>query len=138
MELTAVAVSQSATHGGYDKASQARDGNIKSYTRTNQQVNPWWQLDLGRSKQISKIQIYNRHSGKTNRLNKFDILIGNDPKGESFSKCKQEQDMTDVMERMFDCDGGDMIGRYIRVVQRGYNQILTLGEFIVYGRELQS
>ena len=57
---------QSSTRAAGGEASRAVDGNTNtnwssnSVTHTNQQSNPWWRVDLGKSYDISKINIYNR------------------------------------------------------------------------------
>lgn len=65
LQKDASAVSQSSNYED-TAADRAKDGNVDgvfsngSVTHTNEQTNPWWLLDLGESKDLGKIVIYNR------------------------------------------------------------------------------
>lgn len=74
---------QSST--GYDApAALAVDGktdghffDAKSTTHTNQELNPWWEVDLGQQVKIDKIHVWNRNDspGVGNRLNGFRLAL---------------------------------------------------------------
>ena len=73
-------VSQSST--GFDgPAKLAIDGNTDgdyakmSVTHTNQEDNPWLEIDLGSPRKVDQIKIYNRTDGGTaNRIQEFQIV----------------------------------------------------------------
>jgi len=79
--------SQSTTFPGYltDGASSAIDGNTDgaffdgSVTATNQENNPWWQVDLGVSTAVSTMTIYNRTDCCGSRLSDYWIFISDTP-----------------------------------------------------------
>jgi hypothetical protein len=75
--------SQSSTAYGAT-ADRANDGNKdgafgnNSITHTEEEPNPWWELDLGREYDIRKIQVWNRteENGKyQDRLKDFTVVI---------------------------------------------------------------
>lgn len=51
--------SQSSTYYSYS-ASKARDASTYTYSLTNAQLQPWWQLDLGAQFVVSKVEIKHR------------------------------------------------------------------------------
>jgi hypothetical protein len=81
------AASQSSTLAGYSTAaaSSAVDGNTNgvffgnSVTATNQELNAWWQVDLGSSANISSIAIYNRTDCCGSRLGDYWIFVSDTP-----------------------------------------------------------
>ena len=60
-------------------ASNAVDGNrdtgINECTRTNEENNPWWRVDLGRVEPVAEVNIVNRNH-HANRLNGAEIRVG--------------------------------------------------------------
>lgn len=74
--------SQSSTAFG-GPARLAVDGNTngnytiaKSTTHTAQENQPWWEVDLGSPKALSRVVIWNRTDGGTgNRLNHFRVVV---------------------------------------------------------------
>ena len=80
------AASQSSTLPGYaDGAAAAVDGNTDgnfydgSVTATNQDANPWWQVDLGASAAVSSVAIYNRTDCCGSRLSDYWVFISDTP-----------------------------------------------------------
>ena len=74
-------VSQSST-GFNGPPKLAIDGNTDgdyakmSVTHTNQEDNPWLEIDLGAPRKIDLIKIYNRTDGGTaNRIRSFKLLL---------------------------------------------------------------
>ena len=77
-------VSQSST-GFNGPAKLAIDGNTDgdyakmSVTHTNQEDNPWLEIDLGSPRKVDQIKIYNRTDGGTaNRIKEFQIVALNE------------------------------------------------------------
>jgi len=79
------AASQSSTFPGSPAASAAFDNNTDgnyfdgSVTATNTQANPWWQVDLGSSKSISTVVIWNRTDCCASRLSDYWVFVSNTP-----------------------------------------------------------
>ncbi|XP_071954528.1 fucolectin-5-like isoform X1 [Antedon mediterranea] len=73
---------QSTTHGN-GPASYAVDGGIngqyskRTCTHTTFMNNPWWYVDLGTEKVISKIVIFNREDCCAERLAGAEVCVGN-------------------------------------------------------------
>ena len=77
-------VSQSST-GFNGPAKLAIDGNIDgdyakmSVTHTGKEDNPWLEIDLGTSRKVDQIKIYNRtDSGTANRIKEFQLVTFNE------------------------------------------------------------
>ena len=80
--------SQSSTYGD-GVASIAVDGNTDGnggpwganakIIQTNDEAQPWWQVDLGQVADISEVKLFNRTSCCQNRLKQFYILVSNQP-----------------------------------------------------------
>ncbi|XP_052066134.1 fucolectin-6-like [Mytilus californianus] len=69
---------QSSVYSGCS-ASRAVDGNVNTYMHTNIEQSPYWIVDLDKTYQIKRIEIFNRNRGsKTTgeRLRDLDIIIG--------------------------------------------------------------
>ncbi len=77
------AASQSTTNFG-GNAARAVDGNIdgvwvdNSVTHTDYQYRPWWMVDLGTSKPIGGVVVFNRTDSNPERLSDFDIFVSPD------------------------------------------------------------
>ena len=78
---------QSSTYG-LGLASIAVDGDVDgtrgpwanaSIQHTQNEFQPWWEVDLGSSQEITSVKIYNRTDGFSNRLQDFYILISDIP-----------------------------------------------------------
>ena len=79
---------QSSTYG-LGQAYIAVDGDIDgtrgpwgqspSIQHTQNEFQPWWEVDLGSSEKISSVKIYNRTDGFMNRLQDFYLLISEVP-----------------------------------------------------------
>jgi len=78
-----------AKYGTAKQSSIASDGEPKraidgnknpaygegGQTHTSKEKNPWWELDLGESASIDKIEIYNRGDNLSGRLNNFSLVL---------------------------------------------------------------
>lgn len=54
--------SQSSVYGS-DKSHNAVDGDLNTYMHTEQELSPYWMVDLGQIYQIKRIEIFNRRQG---------------------------------------------------------------------------
>ncbi|XP_068136066.1 uncharacterized protein [Hyperolius riggenbachi] len=134
--------SQSSTLDDDDDGSGAQnaiDGNLDNYyyadscTHTNDDVSPWWRVDLLQPHKISKIVIINRADCCWDRLTGASILIGNslENNGNNNPSCAEISSIQDSGALTFHCN--DMVGRYVNIVIRGKQQYLTLCEVQVIG-----
>jgi len=75
--------SQSSTGWG-GVSSRAVDGNTSgayldnSITHTNDEANPWWQVDLLGVRSLSEVVLYNRTDCCSERLTNFNVLVSDD------------------------------------------------------------
>jgi hypothetical protein len=66
-------------------AEKALDGNTDgvvgngSVTHTNQEKNAWWQVDLGKSAEVTSIEIFNRTDCCSDRLSDFWVFVSDTP-----------------------------------------------------------
>ena len=77
---------QSSTHTLLKAAAErALDGNTNgvfsggSVTHTNEDVNPWWEVDLGAPVTINSIEIWNRTDCCGDRLNDYWVFVSGKP-----------------------------------------------------------
>ncbi|CAG2256712.1 unnamed protein product [Mytilus edulis] len=87
INLKEVAYNKSAEQSSvYEMLSalEAVDGNVNTYMHTNLEQSPFWIVDLGKTYQIRRIEIFNRNEGAITtgeRLRDLDIMIGPSPDG---------------------------------------------------------
>ncbi|HNR08862.1 MAG TPA: discoidin domain-containing protein [Saprospiraceae bacterium] len=64
-------------------ASRAVDGSLTNFSHTGQQLQPWWQVDLGNTYTVSSIKITNRVGCApcSGRLKRFKVFVSNTPPG---------------------------------------------------------
>ncbi|XP_013876837.1 uncharacterized protein LOC106526710 [Austrofundulus limnaeus] len=135
----------------YGKASQstvypaaiaynAIDGNRGlwdqgSCSATNNDFNPWWRLDLGRTHKVFSINITNR-AEHPERIKGAEIRIGDslDNNGNNNPRCAVISSIAPGFTETFQCDGMD--GRYINIVIPGRKEYLTLCEVEVHASKL--
>ena len=73
---------QSSTYHYNGAASHAVDGDDDvnyhdgSCTHTRKSKNPSWRVDLGSSKKVSRVDIFNRADCCTDRLKNFEVRVG--------------------------------------------------------------
>jgi RHS repeat-associated protein len=78
---------QSSTLAGYstDGPGSAVDGNTDgnffdgSVTATNNDANAWWQVDLGGSRWVASMNIWNRTDGSSDRLSDYWVFVSDQP-----------------------------------------------------------
>ncbi|XP_076027603.1 uncharacterized protein LOC143016915 [Genypterus blacodes] len=122
-------------------AYNAVDGNRDpdwskgSCTHTQNDLGPWWRLDLGATYKVFSVQIVNRNSNGE-RLIGAEIRIGNslDNNGNDNPRCAVITNIVGCVIPAFQCDGMD--GRYVTIVIPGRREYLTLCEVEVYGSVL--
>ena len=89
LALRKAAIQSSTANNGESVASLAVDGNTSgkysdsSISHTNQERNPWWEVDLGEICKIREIKIFNRSDGVEDRLKEIKITISNETKQKS-------------------------------------------------------
>jgi hypothetical protein len=130
-----VIASQSST---YEVASAARaidgnrDGNYSSgsVSHTGSQAGAWWRVDLGATKKIKEIDVYNRTDCCFDRLANFKVEYSSDGTGWSLARDfpgTPTQSGVTIINLP-----AAVIARYVRVVLNGTNN-LQLGEVEVWG-----
>lgn len=116
----------SCTHTGY--------GYSKSFENSK---DPWWVVDLGARRKITRILITNRKDCCGDRLSDFEIRIGDaiplgNGRGNSATRnriCQSGLSVPEGITKEFRCP---MVGRYIVIRIPGENKVLTLCDVKVY------
>ncbi len=135
-------VTQSSLDWGGDP-ERAIDGNTSgiwnqgSITHTNNESQPWWEIDLGSVSDISHVDIWNRTNCCSGRLSDFYVFVSDAP----FAS----QDLTTTLNQSgvshfyYGPTAGsptqiniNRTGRYMRVQLSGSNP-LSIAEFQVFG-----
>ncbi|XP_035668854.1 fucolectin-like [Branchiostoma floridae] len=123
---------QSSTYADGGAASRAVDGNGSPYwasrscTHTKQEDNPTWWVDLGQSYVVNSVLIVNRRDCCSERLNPFNIHIGDSDQVSTNPKCGGDHQI-DVAKHYairVSCPG--MRGRFVAVRLPGPSRILEL------------
>uniref|UniRef100_A0AAZ1XFT2 Fucolectin tachylectin-4 pentraxin-1 domain-containing protein n=1 Tax=Oreochromis aureus TaxID=47969 RepID=A0AAZ1XFT2_OREAU len=126
-------VAQSSMYGNA-KPENAIDGNRasnyyqESCAHTNNDLNPWWRLDLLKTHKINTVTITNRQDCCPERINGAEIRIGNslNDNGNANPRCAVISSIAAGASQTFACNG--MEGRYINIVIPGRKEYLTLCE----------
>ncbi|MGH9839612.1 MAG: discoidin domain-containing protein [Blastocatellia bacterium] len=143
--------SQSSTDWG-GVASKAIDGisdghfsTPGSVTHTNfntNSTNPWWETDLGSSKPISMIRIWNRTDCCSERLQNFYVFVSDQPIPSDLMTAKNSsiwryfnsgvagEKKTVTVDPL--TNGSPRTGRYVRIWLEGTNAVLSLAEVEIY------
>ncbi|XP_078603366.1 uncharacterized protein LOC144877331 [Branchiostoma floridae x Branchiostoma japonicum] len=123
-----------------EPASVAVDGNIAtnydagSCTHTvgdYGEDNPTWWVDLGQSYVIDRLVIFNRQDCCSERLNPFNIYIGDSDQVSTNPRCGGDHQI-DVNQPSISVSCQGMKGRYVGVSLPGSSRILTLCEVQVF------
>jgi hypothetical protein len=137
---------ESSVLSGYPTAtaSNAVDGNTDgkfydgSVSHTNQEANPWWQVDLGASATVNSVVVWNRTDCCGDRLSDYWVFISNTPFGSTDSPATLQNragtwssHQTTAPNPSISIPAG-FIGRYVRVQLSGSN-FLSLAELQVMG-----
>ncbi|XP_032364803.1 uncharacterized protein LOC116679225 isoform X2 [Etheostoma spectabile] len=112
------------------RASHLQQGSCSA---TNNNLKPWWRLDLLKTHQINTVTITNRGDCCHERLNGAEIRIGNSlhDNGNLNPRCAVISSMGAGSTQTFECHG--MEGRYVNIVVPGRQEFLTLCEVEVTG-----
>lgn len=121
--------SQSST---YDVAGawRAIDGNAdgnwwhSSVTHTLFEASPWWQVDLGVTRAIGTVVVFNRTDCCTERLSDFDVSVGDGTSWQWIGGITGQAQQRNVFQTSAN-------GRFVRVQLRGSNY-LSLADVQVY------
>jgi len=140
--LAARATQSSVADGGVPTRAQDNnldgDWNDRSLSNTVSQLNPWWQADLGSSKQLTSIVVWNRTDCCQDRLQDFYVLTSDQPfvstdlqqtLKQSGVRASRVRDIGD--QKVLNVAG---TARYVRV-QSALTGYLTLAEVQVYSNE---
>ncbi|GMH42306.1 hypothetical protein BSKO_10225 [Bryopsis sp. KO-2023] len=139
---------QSSTAGG-GLSDRAVDGNLDtnygggscthtglgSNSQQERTDNPWWTVDLGGKRQITKVWVTNRKDCCSERLRNFEIRVGDSkPQGDGSQNgiCNSGLSVPGGQTQGFDCSAQ---GRYVTIRIPGKSQILTLCEVEVEGSD---
>ncbi|WP_025744037.1 carbohydrate-binding protein [Aquimarina pacifica] len=129
---------QSSNHpDGGGEASLAIDENTNgvwgqgSVTRTSNEKDPWWQVDLGSDYVIDTIKVFARTDNCCNtRLSNFDVIVidsnGNTTYTKTYNTYPDPSTTVDV---------GGVTGQIIKIQQYHTGIVLNLAEVEVYGSE---
>uniref|UniRef100_A0A8D0D1E2 Fucolectin tachylectin-4 pentraxin-1 domain-containing protein n=1 Tax=Sander lucioperca TaxID=283035 RepID=A0A8D0D1E2_SANLU len=140
--LTRGNVIQSSLYGN-DVPERAIDGNRASNygqgscSVTNNDLKPWWRLDLLKTYQINTVTITNRGDCCPERINGAEIRIGNslNDNGNDNPRCAVISSIKAGTSQTFACNR--MEGRYVNIVIPGRREYLTLCEVEVTGQALE-
>jgi hypothetical protein len=139
---------QSSTLNGYASAGSqsAADGNIDgnflhgSTTHTNREANAWWQVDLGETRDLDAIVIWNRTDCCSERLTDYWVFVSDAPfdAGDTPATLQRRsgiwsshQTSAPNPSTRLKLDGTE--GRYVRVQLSGTGS-LSLAEVQVFGK----
>ncbi|CAH1239458.1 CLEC10A [Branchiostoma lanceolatum] len=130
------AANQTSTHGPGD-ASRAVDGDTNTTfdagtcTHTQEEDNPTWWVDLGQSYTVERVVIFNRQDNSAERLNPFNIHIGDSDQVNENLQCGGDHEI-DVDEASISVSCHGMRGRYVAIDLPGPRRTLTLCEVKVF------
>ncbi|GMH43801.1 hypothetical protein BSKO_11735 [Bryopsis sp. KO-2023] len=124
----------SVDFGGFPQRAVDGSTNPKygsgSCTHTKKQRNPWWQVDLGATYQITKVVITNRGDCCSDRLHNFEIRIGSKSNSNLNAWCASGQKMGPGETRAYSCP---MVGRHVNIKIWDV-EFLTLCEVQVFAK----
>ncbi|CAH1247231.1 PKD1L3 [Branchiostoma lanceolatum] len=127
---------QTSTYHGL-AAGRAVDGNIDGNlfagfcASTADNANPSWWVDLGESYMVDRVVITNRQDALPERLNPFNIHIGDSAQFSANPKCGGDHQI-DVSQPSISVSCPGMRGRYVGVRLPGPSRTLTLCEVQVF------
>ncbi|WP_309115205.1 discoidin domain-containing protein [Saccharothrix sp.] len=141
------ATTQSSTYAGGGDASLAVDGNTTanyfsgSVTHTSEtplDTDPWWQVDLGASKTVGSVKLWNRTDCCADRLRNFYVFASDSP----FTS--NDPNVLKTQSGVWSSYRAEAVGqtltlpvnrtaRYVRVQLVGSDRPLSLAEVEVFG-----
>ncbi|XP_019641847.1 PREDICTED: uncharacterized protein LOC109483295 [Branchiostoma belcheri] len=129
---------QSSDYDDSSFASRAVDGYtgpINQCTHTQLDFEPWWKLDLGGSYVIGRVRLLNRRNEYGERLEEFQVRVGEDSDISKNSICgrttNQLDDPPEDRSIIVDC-AQPITGRYVSVQLINRTDYLTLCEVDVF------
>ncbi|TRY57768.1 hypothetical protein DNTS_012034 [Danionella cerebrum] len=135
---TGQSVTQSSTFGSWtaEKATDFNPGVLDPSSwcsKTQQETNPWWRVDLSQVYQISLVVISNRVDCCPEEISGVEVHIGNslENNGNSNPTCALVTENPDTGISIFFCD--DKEARYVNLLLPGDAKSLTLCEVDIYG-----
>ncbi|GAA2606069.1 hypothetical protein Stube_62580 [Streptomyces tubercidicus] len=145
------AATQSSTYKGA-AANRAVDGDTKgtageaagevtgSVSHTNRESQPYWQTDLGASKKVNKVVVWNRTDCCTTRLSNFWVLTSDKPiTGRSLTDARNQTGVTAKKVDSLSAASAEVStghsARYLRIQLEG-TDYLNLAEVQVFGDEV--
>lgn len=121
-------------------ASRAVDGDTSgnwgglSVTHTQNESNPWWEVELGSEYAIDDIVVWNRTDACcSNRLSDFVVSVINDHGQASFTEY-----FANTPNPSITVDALGSVGSRIRIELIGTNAVLSLAEVEVYGSPIKA
>ena len=128
----ATAISGSAVDGNSDGVFW--DGSV---THTNADLNAWWQVDLGASKTVSSIQVWNRTDCCATRLSDYWIFVSDSPFNTTDTPANLQvrsgtwsSHQTTTPNPFATMSTGGVQGRFVRIQLSGTNN-LSLAEVYI-------
>ncbi|CAG2247766.1 unnamed protein product [Mytilus edulis] len=113
-------------------ASRAVDGSVNTYMHTLKEQSPYWIVDLGKTYQIKRIEIFNRNEGAKStgeRLHDLDIIVG--PSHNKMHLCAHYVGPAQLGAHLiFECEP-DENARYVKLMIKG-TEYLHVAEIKVY------
>ncbi|WP_116043450.1 beta-N-acetylglucosaminidase domain-containing protein [Amycolatopsis palatopharyngis] len=121
-------------------AAKSVDGDLNNFSTTSgQESQPWWQVDLGSSVDIEKVEIYNRLDCCADRLRDYHVLVSEQP----FTGTLDEALANPAVRSHHEAEQAGRptvieipaTGRYLRVwLASSVPQELNMAEVRVFGR----
>lgn len=112
-------VRQSSTSSAYYPASKARDASLYTYSRTNAELRPWWEINLGATYNISSLEIRHRICyGCNNYLIRYNLFISPTPITTTDINVLKADPLVyklPYVASSFTLNGVNFLGRYIRI-----------------------
>lgn len=99
-------------------------------------ANPWWGVDLGSQRQVTKVKLYNRNNCCPERLQGVSIYLGN--VWDSYSGNNEVANHVDVPRHSPLVVNVNAQGRYLFVARPGQDDYLTLCEIQVWAVQAPS
>ncbi|XP_073259200.1 uncharacterized protein [Porites lutea] len=132
---------QSSYSSSSDDSYKAVDGNSNTSSLaglcslTNLELNPWWRVDLGRKEPVSEVYVVNSGGCCTNRLNPFEIRVGENSSrvGTANPKCGDSTYSVPTGQGVSFYCRPSLYGRYVTIrLTKSSPERLTLCEVEVY------
>eukprot|EP00058_Branchiostoma_floridae_P010803 XP_002596291.1 hypothetical protein BRAFLDRAFT_82105 [Branchiostoma floridae] len=124
--------SSSSSDGAATRAVDGNYGSTGSCTQTLQEADPSWWVDLGQSYMVGRVIIINRGDCCQERINPFNIHIGDSELIHTNPKCGGDHQI-DVSQPSISVPCEGMKGRYVGVRLPGPSRTLTLCEVHISG-----